>query len=225
MVAGDRGRGCRARRRSETCSRGEPSDPALLHRYQLYKRVKAAHALPFGFGPNGSLSSVSSTTRTVHAVSFHEPTNAPAPSSAHAPRGIAPNRLIRALANGTFAIRIVFILSSNIEFNCCRQNFTNTRCGPTPPAGCVRSGASRSSSMPYAKTKMEQVRCLTIVSYALCASKTRYRSRLAERQTGRRPTLGYEERRPPRPRRVQIGTNKDRKTTDQCPRQANEAKG
>ena len=29
-------------------SRGEPSDPALLSRYQLYKRVKAARALPVG---------------------------------------------------------------------------------------------------------------------------------------------------------------------------------
>jgi hypothetical protein len=29
-------------------SRGEPSDPALLPRYQLYKRVKAAVALPVG---------------------------------------------------------------------------------------------------------------------------------------------------------------------------------
>jgi len=29
-------------------SRGEPSDPALLRRYQLYTRVKAALALPIG---------------------------------------------------------------------------------------------------------------------------------------------------------------------------------
>ena len=29
-------------------ARGEPSDPALLRRYQLYKRVKAAVALPPG---------------------------------------------------------------------------------------------------------------------------------------------------------------------------------
>jgi len=29
-------------------ARGEPSDPALLRRYQLYKRVKAALALPMG---------------------------------------------------------------------------------------------------------------------------------------------------------------------------------
>ena len=29
-------------------ARGEPSDPALLPRYQLYKRVKAAVALPPG---------------------------------------------------------------------------------------------------------------------------------------------------------------------------------
>jgi hypothetical protein len=28
--------------------RGEPSDPALQRRYQLYKRVKAALALPMG---------------------------------------------------------------------------------------------------------------------------------------------------------------------------------
>jgi hypothetical protein len=27
---------------------GEPSDPALLRRYQLYKRVKAALSLPMG---------------------------------------------------------------------------------------------------------------------------------------------------------------------------------
>jgi len=29
-------------------ARGEPRDPALLRRYQLYKRVKAALALPIG---------------------------------------------------------------------------------------------------------------------------------------------------------------------------------
>ena len=28
--------------------RGEPSDPALQRRFQLYTRVKAAHALPIG---------------------------------------------------------------------------------------------------------------------------------------------------------------------------------
>ena len=31
-------------------SRGEPSDPALVPRYQLYTRVKAALALPPGLG-------------------------------------------------------------------------------------------------------------------------------------------------------------------------------
>jgi hypothetical protein len=36
------------REMEEVFGRGEPSDPALMRRYQLYRRVKAPLALPMG---------------------------------------------------------------------------------------------------------------------------------------------------------------------------------